>query len=90
MGRPRWSPANEAPWLLAASQASASQTRARLEGPRPPGPALTSAVILAMSPAEMAPLSTFRLRPGFLGSLRLLMRLRTRFRYFMSVLLSSW
>ena len=38
----------------------------------------------------MAPLSTFRLRPGFLGSLRLLIRLRTRFRYFMSVLLSSW
>ena len=29
MGRRRWSPANEAPWLLAASQASASQTWAR-------------------------------------------------------------
>lgn len=54
-------------------------------------PRLTSAVILAMSPAEMAPLSTFRRRPGFLGSLRLLMRLRrAAVQYFMSVLLSSW
>lgn len=38
----------------------------------------------------MAPHRTFLLSPGFLGSLRLLILLRTRFRYFMSVLFSSW
>lgn len=38
----------------------------------------------------MAPHSTFLRRPGFLGSFRLLILLRTRLRYFMSVLFSSW
>lgn len=38
----------------------------------------------------MAPHSTFLRRLGFLGSFRLLILLRTRLRYFMSVLFSSW
>lgn len=87
MGHPRWSLAKVAPGSSLRHKPLPLSLRQDWRGP---GPALTSAVILAMSPAEMAPLSTFRRRPGFLGSLRLLMRLRTRFRYFMSVLLSSW
>ena len=50
----------------------------------------TSAVIRAMRLGRMAPQSTFLRRLGFLGSFRLLILLRTRLRYFMSVLFSSW
>lgn len=50
----------------------------------------TSAVMRAMRLGRMAPHSTFLRRLGFLGSFRLLILLRTRLRYFMSVLFSSW
>lgn len=58
--------------------------------PVPPTLLPTSAVMRAMRLGRMAPHSTFLRRLGFLGSFRLLILLRTRLRYFMSVLFSSW
>lgn len=58
--------------------------------PCAPHPVPTSAVMRAMRSGAMAPHSTFLRNPGFLGSFRLLILLRTRLRYFMSVLFSSW
>lgn len=58
--------------------------------PVPPTLLPTSAVMRAMRLGRMAPHSTFLLKLGFLGSFRLLILLRTRLRYFMSVLFSSW
>lgn len=62
----------------------------RRSQPRAPTLLPTSAVMRAMRLGPMAPHSTLRRRPGFLGSFRLLILLRTRLRYFMSVLFSSW
>lgn len=50
---------------------------------------LTSAVIFAMRSGLTFPHSTFLLRLGFFASLRLEIRLRTRFLYFISVFLNS-
>lgn len=59
------------------------------EGSPAPPTGLTSDVITAICWGVMAPHSTFRRRSGFLASLRLEMRLRTRFLYFMSVFPTS-
>lgn len=50
----------------------------------------TSADMAAMRLSSMVPARTFLRRPGFFGSFKLLMRLRTRFLYFMSVAFNSW
>lgn len=50
----------------------------------------TSADMEAMRLNSMLPARTFLRSPGFLGSFKLLMRLRTLFLYFMSVALVSW
>lgn len=52
--------------------------------------ARTSADMEAIRLKAMVPARTFFRRPGFFGSFRLLMRLRTLFLYFMSVALISW
>lgn len=50
----------------------------------------TSADMLAMRLNSMLPARTFLRSPGFLGSFKLLIRLRTLFLYFISVAFISW